>query len=384
MALAALERLPETTEEIRACCADLKVLGRKEFKLLLKWRLKVREIFGFPTKKTTTTPLSEEVAEVESMDEELRIQEELQKIKDKESAKKKKERRKENEKKQKEIVRMQMNMTAPMDIGMEQEGPRGPESMFRLKSIDQTEALRRISKGKMAMLTEVEARKDRDSGIGSSGETDDETDEEGDRLERELDSMYDQYRERKAEADAKYRAKKARKEHDDEEWEGVSASEKGDSDDDDDEELDEDSDEDSDAEERGDTGKPLIRDLDDAPQDTNGLSKRARGFFNQDIFQSIPGLLHVPEDEESEDEEMAEEGEEGPELSAEESDGLLPVQEQKKKGKEKTASKDEENGDDFEVVKQNEDDDWEETEKKKKDGRPGKWKLISGTSHAAS
>ncbi|KXX79040.1 AdoMet-dependent rRNA methyltransferase spb1 [Madurella mycetomatis] len=358
VALAALERLPETTAEIRACCADLKVLGRKEFKLLLKWRLKVREIFGFPTKKTTKTPLSEEVAEVESMDEELKIQEELQKIKDKESAKKKKERRKENEKKQKEIVRMQMNMTAPMDIGMEQEGPRGAESMFRLKSIDQTEALRRISKGKMAMLTEAEARKDRDSGIGSSGETDDETDEEGDRLERELDSMYDRYRERKAEADAKYRAKKARKEHDDEEWEGVSASEKGDSDDD--EELNEDSDEDSDAEERGDTGKPLIRDLDDAPQDTNGLSKRARGFFNQDIFQSIPGLLDVPEDEEGE----------GAELSAEESDGLPPVQEQKKKGKEKTASKDEESGDDFEVVKRNEDDDWEETEKKKKDGRP--------------
>ncbi|AEO62624.1 uncharacterized protein THITE_2107005 [Thermothielavioides terrestris NRRL 8126] len=352
VALAALDRLPETNDEIRACCADLKILGRKEFKMLLKWRLRVREIFGLPTKKTTKTPIAEEVAEVENMDEELKIQEELQRIKEKELSKKKRERRKENEKKRKEIVRMQMNMTAPMDIGMEQEGPRGEGAMFRLKAIDQTEALRRIAKGKMAMLTEAEARKDRDSGIGSSGETDDESDDDGDRLERELDNMYDQYKERKMAADAKYRAKKARQEHADEEWEGVSASEKGDSDDED-SALEEDSSDDSDAEERGDTSKPLIRDLDNTPQDGTGLSKRARGFFSQDVFQSIPGLLDVPEEEEEASE-----------------DEVPTIQEQKKKHKEKPASKDEEGSGDFEVVKRHEDDDWEETEKKTKDGRP--------------
>ncbi|KAL2023934.1 hypothetical protein VTK56DRAFT_711 [Thermocarpiscus australiensis] len=363
VALAALDKLPETTDEIRACCADLKVLGRKDFKLLLKWRLKVREIFGFPTKKATKAPVAEEVAEVEEMDEELKIQEELQRIKEKESAKKKKERRKENEKKHKEIVRMQMNMTAPMDIGMEQEGPK---EMFRLKSIDQTDALRRIAKGKMAMLTEAEARRDRDSGIGSSGETDNESDDDGDRLERELDNMYEQYKERKAAADAKYRAKKARQEHDDEEWEGVSASEKGDSEDD--EELEEDSSDSSDSEEQGDTGKPLLRDLDNTPENANGLSKRARGFFSQDVFKSIPGLLDEPE--------AAEEGQdrrEEAEVDAEEAseDDVPTIEEQKKKRKEKAAPKDGEDGDDdFEVVKRNDDDDWEETEKKTKDGRP--------------
>jgi AdoMet-dependent rRNA methyltransferase SPB1 len=365
VALAALDRLPETTEEIRHCCADLKVLGRKEFKLLLKWRLRVREIFGFPTKKTTKTPLAEEVAEVENMDEELRIQEELQRINDKESAKKKRERRKENERKQKEIVRMQMNMTAPMDIGMEQEGPRGEGAMFRLKAIDQTDALRRIAKGKMAKVTEAEPKKDRDSGIGSSGETDDESDEEADRLERELDNMYDQYRERKAAADAKYRAKKARQEHDDDEWEGVSGSEKEDSDDD---ALEEDSSDDSDAEERGDTSKPLIRDLDNTPQDGTGLSKRARGFFNQDIFQSIPGLLDVPEEGESGDEAMDVDAKE------ESEDDIPSIQEQKKMRKEKAARKEVDG--DFEVVKTNnesdDDDDWEEKEKKAKDGRPSR------------
>ncbi|KAK4103903.1 hypothetical protein N658DRAFT_564877 [Parathielavia hyrcaniae] len=375
VALAALDKLPETTDEIRHCCADLKVLGRKEFKLLLKWRLRVREIFGFPTKKTTKTPLAEEVAEVENMDEELRIQEELQRIKDKESHKKKRERRKENEKKQKDIVRMQMNMTTPMDIGMEQEGPRGEGAMFRLKTIDQTEALRRVAKGKMVKVAEAETKKDRDSGIGSSGETDDESDGEADRLERELDNMYDQYREKKAAADAKYRAKRARQEHGDDEWEGVSESEKEGSggDDDDDDMLEEDSSDDSDTEERGDTGKSLIRDLDSTAQDGAGLSKRARGFFNQDIFQTIPGLLDVPEEEEEGEEEGAEGEGEGEAMDVddkEESDDELPtIQEQKKMRKEKSARK--QASGDFEIVKDHDDDDdWEDKEKKAKDGRP--------------
>ena len=365
VALAALDRLPETTEEIRMCCADLKVLGRKEFKLLLKWRMRVREIFGFPSKKTAKASLAEEVAVVENMDEELQIQEELQRIKDKESSKKKKERRKENEKKQKGIVRMQMNMTAPMDIGMEQEGPHGEGAMFRLKAIDETAAMRRIAKGKMTKIAD-EARRDRDSGIGSSGETDDETDEEEDRLEQELDNLYDNYRERKAASDAKYRAKKARQEHGDDEWEGVSASEKEDNDED--EALEEDSSDDSDLEE-GDTSKPLLRDLDNTAQDGTGMSKRARGFFSQDIFQSIPGLLDVPDEEESADEAMDVDGAEDIEEEASD-DGIPTIEEQRKQRKEKkSASKSKAKGG-FEVVKQpEEEDDWEETEKKaKKDG----------------
>ena len=396
MALAALDRLPETTDEIRLCCADLKVLGRKEFKLLLKWRLRVREIFGFPTKKTAKTPLAEEVAVVENMDEELMIQEELQRIKDKESSKKKKERRKENEKRQKEIVRMQMNMTAPMDIGMEQEGPMGDGSMFRLKALDQTDAMRRIAKGKMTKVVEADTRRDRDSGIGSSGDTDEESDEDGDRLEQELDNLYDDYRERKAASDAKYRAKKARKEHGDDEWEGVSGSEKEDSDDDD--VLQEDSSDESDSEDGDDAGKSLLRDLDSTPNDESGLSKRARGFFNQDIFQSIPGLLDeleleeeegseddamdvdAEEDEEDDDEEEEDEKEEDDvvdeseeDASEESDDGIPTIEEQRKRRKEKSALKAKKDNGKFEVAREAEEDDWEETDKKaKKDGKPSK------------
>ncbi|ORY71858.1 AdoMet-dependent rRNA methyltransferase spb-1 [Pseudomassariella vexata] len=378
VALAALDKMPETTDEIRTCCADLKVLGRKEFKLLLRWRLKVREKFGFPTKKTTQdkekSALPEEtseVADVESMDEELKLQEELQAMKDRDSNKRKRERRRENEKKQKEIVRMQLHMVAPMDIGIEQTGPQGSDAMFALKPIDKKAAISKIAKGRMAVLSEAEAKKDRDSGIGSSGETDDESDEEEDRLERELDGMYNQYTERKAEADAKYRAKKARREHKDDDWEGVSADEQ--QSDEDDDKLEMDSSDDSDEEDMG-PSKPLVTDLDNTPEESGGLSKRAKSFFDQDIFKDIPGILDEPEEDAAEavGVEMGETSED---------EDIPPPKRQKaqskaaKKQKRAVETEDPSDSEDddrrpFEVVKRNDqDDDWEDKDKRKPDGR---------------
>ncbi|TAQ85096.1 hypothetical protein B7494_g6585 [Chlorociboria aeruginascens] len=296
VALAALDKLPETTKEIRDCCADLRVLGRKEFRNLLRWRLKVREKFGFVTKKTKDA--EEEVAEVEPMDDELKIQEELQALSEKESAKKKRDRRRENEKKQREIIRMQLHMTAPTDIGLEQVGPNGEGSMFGLKAIDKSGAVDKIAKGKMAILTEVDNRKDLDSGFGS-GETDDESDLEEDRLDREMDSMYESYQERKSDSDAKFRAKKARKEHEDGEWEGFSEDNKESEED----KLEEDSSDDSSDEETI-SKRPLLTDLEGADRNSGGLSRRAAQFFDQDIFKDIGGVVEE-EDEEAEDGEEA-------------------------------------------------------------------------------
>lgn len=388
VALAALNKLPETTDDIRRCCEDLKVLGKKEFKLLLKWRLKVREKFGFPTKKNKKEPeLAEETAEVEDMDEEMRIQEELQALKDKEGSRKKKERRKDNEQRQKDIVRMQLNMTAPMDIGMEERGPMGEDSMFQLKAVDKAGALGRISKGKMVKLSEHDARKDRDSGLGTSADSDDDSDEDGDRLERELDGMYDAYRERKAATDAKYRAKRSKKEHDDDEWEGVSGDEKAASDKE--SELDEDSDEDSGAEDDGVAGKQtLLTDLDKDAGDSSGLSKRARAFFNQDLFKDIEGLLDEPEEEETPEEVEVEEMDVDvvDEVSSEED---APAHVSKPKAPVAVDAY-EDKDDEIEVVKpskqkkakQDDDDesDWEEEERRERrerDNRPGRLPTIT-------
>ncbi|KAF7506786.1 AdoMet-dependent rRNA methyltransferase spb1 [Endocarpon pusillum] len=272
LALATLERLPETTEEIRTCCSDLKVLGRKEFRNLLKWRLKVRDKFGLSAKnKKQESEEGEEVAEVESMDEEMKIQEELQRLRDHESSKKKKERRKENERKQKELVRLQMHMTTPHDIGLEQEGPNGDGAMFNLKSADKAESITRVASGKMDVA-------DEESETSEDSESDLDSNEDGDRLDRELDTLYENYQQRKEDNDAKQRAKRARKQKEIDDFEGFSGSEAEDA-----------SDNDTDAE--------MVLPLRPATA-AEALSNRAAMFFDQDIFQDL-GIADVVRDDDS-------------------------------------------------------------------------------------
>ena len=378
VALAALEKLPETTEDIKNNAADLKVLGRKEFKTLLKWRLRVREIFGFASKKDEKP--DDEVAEVEPMDEELRIQEELQGLKEKESSKRKRERRRENERKRKEIVRMQMNMMAPMDIGMEQDGPMAEGSMFRLKSIDKEEALRRIARGNMATITKAEKQPEVDGGAEILEDDDDDEAEDG--LEQELDAMYDAYRGRRANADPKVRSKRAREEHDDE-WEGVSADEKGANDSE--SELEEESGDEGDEDVR----TKLLTDLDDDDEPTDSaLSKRARNFFNQDIFQGVLG--DAPEEEAPEVNGTTEKSKARTEKESSKKKAAEPAKKEVKEETKKEAKKasepepmdidhdsdESEEEVDFELEKRDDEDDWEEIDKKREDGKLGMFLFV--------
>jgi AdoMet-dependent rRNA methyltransferase SPB1 len=296
VAIATIDKLKETTKEVRNCCADLKVLGRADFKRLLRWRLKVREIFGFASKKKDEENKAKEakeaeegveVAEIEDMDDEMKIAEELEKMKEKDSKTKRKQRRIENERKQKEIVRMQMNMTTPYEIGLEQAGPQGEDSMFALKAVDKAGALSRIAKGKMATIVERE-RPD------ESSEEEQETDDEGDYLERDLDDMYGEYVEQRSARDAKYRAKRAKNEGDDGEWNGFSDDGKAESSDD---ELVQDEDSDWSDDEEG--PKALITDLDNEASTHKTLTKRAERFFDQDIFKGIDGLDDLEDDDDS-------------------------------------------------------------------------------------
>lgn len=287
LALAALDRLPETTEEIRLCCNDLRVLGRKEFKLLLRYRLKVRDMFGFSKKKIdaekAAAAAGEEVAEVEPMDEEMRIQEEMQRLRDMSDKRKKKEKRRENERKNKEVVRMQMNMTTPNEIGLEQHGLHGEDAVFNLKPVDRAGATGKIASGKMHSI--VAKEDDSESELDSDAESD----VAGDDLEGALDDMYLEYQEQRAERDAKYRAKKARKEHDD--FEGFSDREDNESSEEEDI-VQDDSDSSEDEAEDEDHVGPIVYDP-TREKAANGLSTRAERFFDNDMFAGI----EMPEDD---------------------------------------------------------------------------------------
>lgn len=279
IALAALDQLPETTVEIRQCCDDLKVLGRKEFRMLLRWRLKARERFGLVSKTTDQGYIIEETTEVTPMDEELRIQEDLQKLNDNQEVRKKKERRRANEKKQKEIVRMQMNMLPPTEIGLDQAGPNGEDSMFTRAAIDRAGAIERVSRGGMGTVLPKIPRSDSESQNESGTDSDD------DGLEGDLDALYQQYQQRKSESDAKFRAKKARAERDDGEWTGITESAVSSDDDVEVGRLSTVSSEPSEEESFGSipTGLSIKR-----PSSVSAsLTQRAALFFEQDVFKNI-------------------------------------------------------------------------------------------------
>lgn len=276
IALAALEKLPETTAEIKQCCLDMKVLGRKEFRMLLRWRAKAREKFGFASKERLGQEMDhEENVEIGSMDEDLQIQEELQRLSEHENSRKRREKRRENERKQKEIIRMQMHMMPPTEIGMEQKGPNGEDSMFALAAVDNAGAAEKIARGAMG----VQVQSYKQSNEASSQE--EESDEEEEGLDRELDVLYSEYQDRKSESDAKYRAKRSRKEHDDGDWEGFS-------------EAKESSDEDFQIDERSSVSSEEDEDdshLKELPHQVDEshlvLTKRASQFFKQDIFKDM-------------------------------------------------------------------------------------------------
>ena len=277
--LAILAKLPETTKEVKDCCQDLKVLGRKEFRLLLRWRLRAREALGLTLKKKPDNDPDEEVAEVAPMDEELRIQEEMQRINEKENSRRKRERRRENERKQKEVVRMQLHMITPKEIGLEQAGPNGEDSMFALAAVDRAGAIERVSKGQMAVeLAQLDEE---------LIDLEHESDMEEDRLDRDLDELYSQYQERKSASDAKHQAKKLRREHGDGDWEGFSdiiedASERF--------EAGSDDSWDEDVEGVGKT-RLMLKNSEKSMATSEGLTRRASTFFQQDIFKDIEDFV---------------------------------------------------------------------------------------------
>ena len=299
IALATLDKLPETTDEIRQCCMDLKVLGRKEFRMLLRWRMKARNVFGFASKKKSDEDVpAEEVAKLGPMDEELQVQKDLQRLHENKTSREKREKRRENERKQKEAVRLQMHMTTPTEIGLEQRGPNGKDSMFVLGPVDKAGAIEKVTRGKMALHLQDEKVSDNASYSGN------ESDEEEDELDEELEALYSQYQGQKSKLDAKYRAKKARKEDQDGDWEGCSDREKNSEVD---FERDQSSDDSSSAEgEEDQEPRRLIYPQNGFAQGEAGLTRRAALFFEQDVFKDIRDLdsekendsaVHVEDDE---------------------------------------------------------------------------------------
>ncbi|KAA1100444.1 AdoMet-dependent rRNA methyltransferase spb1 [Puccinia graminis f. sp. tritici] len=198
----AIYKLKATTAEIKTTLTDLKVLGKGDFKKILKWRTAVRELLGIDSKPVNQAP-SEAPVEVEPLDEEQIMKEELARIQTEKALENKRERRRLNEKRTRDVQRMQLQMTTPMDIGIENTDG----EVFGLQNVDSQD------------LSSDDDMEDIDGAEGSESplDTDPEEDEDEEELsedeaklqtlEEGLDLAYDEYQENQLRKDAKRKAR---------------------------------------------------------------------------------------------------------------------------------------------------------------------------------
>ncbi|KAG2366640.1 FtsJ-domain-containing protein [Suillus spraguei] len=211
-------QLDITTPEVQASCEDLKVLGKGDFKNLLRWRTALRQEIGLDVKAEDTQDITETVEITDEVDEEQQIRNELERLNVEAAARTKRERRRANEIKTKTIQRMQLQMTAPLDIGLEQIDASlgiGQEDMFDLTGTERQ--LR--NKGGIGIIRvdddtpedededDVVARDDEEDEVLDS---DEERDRKASRLEAEMDGLYDAYQEKLKERDSKFQARETR------------------------------------------------------------------------------------------------------------------------------------------------------------------------------
>uniref|UniRef100_A0A8C4IWH2 pre-rRNA processing protein FTSJ3 n=1 Tax=Dicentrarchus labrax TaxID=13489 RepID=A0A8C4IWH2_DICLA len=183
-----LESHPATSDEVKECCRDIKVLGRKELRLLLNWRSKLRKYLAKKLKTEAKQPDPEiklssdeeggnsdeepdkkKAAQQEEEDEEAEMETKLAELKAEEVAELKRKKRKLLKERRKQRERVELKMDLPgVSIA-----DTGDSSMFSLSTINKQKVLADISKGDMQA---ADALVEGDDDIHLSEEDDDEAD----------------------------------------------------------------------------------------------------------------------------------------------------------------------------------------------------------------
>ncbi|KAL6765538.1 FtsJ-like methyltransferase-domain-containing protein [Haematococcus lacustris] len=181
----AVRRSAATTLEVRALCGDLQVLGRTEFKSLLRWRLAVRKelksSFGLSggkdallgkagknvkaVKATAGQKDEDTEAGAEEADPEAALLAEMAAVRDAMEARQRREKKKSREAKRKARVR-----AAQLGLGQGALEDNGPEGLFSLAS-----ALKASDSAALNKVVEVSAPGDEDmERLGAPDSSDDE------------------------------------------------------------------------------------------------------------------------------------------------------------------------------------------------------------------
>tara|TARA_B110000977_G_scaffold194301_1_gene270662 strand:+ start:333 stop:2102 length:1770 start_codon:yes stop_codon:yes gene_type:complete len=220
-----LDNHPATTDEIRALCADLGVLGKVDFKNLLKWRLAIRKSRKLDGKRKAALrgglaltggeiDDSDSDDDVKDMDadtaddtnkstEDSKLMEEMEELQQSADARTRRDKKKKAKLRAKERMRTALGL-----VGQDEEGATGASEMdlFSLARIKSKGGLDAVQNQQAPGL---DAARDSDDDInefeerrGVRGKYDDSSDDDdaegggNTRLEAELDSMWREYKAR--------------------------------------------------------------------------------------------------------------------------------------------------------------------------------------------
>lgn len=161
-----LENHPATSSDIRECCRDIKVLGRKELRSLLSWRSKLRRHLakklkeqskpaeneielssGEEAEDESTASKAKNQQEEEDEDEDGELDRKLAEIKAEElsALKRKKKNLLKAQRRQRERVELKMDLPG---VSIADEGETG---MFSLRSIGKSDLLQTLARGDMSI-----------------------------------------------------------------------------------------------------------------------------------------------------------------------------------------------------------------------------------------
>lgn len=185
-----LAQHPATTEDIRVCCQDIKVLGRKELRSLLNWRTKLRRYMAKKLKeqaKALDISLSSgeeeedgnEEATASTMkqpsqeeEEEEQLNQTLAEMKAQEVAELKRKKKKLLREQRKQRERVELKMDLP-GVSIADEGETG---MFSLKTIQGHKLFEKVTQGDMSAADTFLSDLPRDDIYVSDAEDDDDDD----------------------------------------------------------------------------------------------------------------------------------------------------------------------------------------------------------------
>ena len=290
------------TADLDELIKDLKVLGKKDFQHLIRWRDQVRVVLGLVVKK------SEEVVEEEPGSDEEDIETRIERAQLEQSKLLKKKKKKQRERRLKLTQRLMMGMDTPFDVGLEasQAGLEGlPEFDFGDENPDSIVAAAAAPNGEFSknqeMYSSDEDHSEMEQDLKDDDEEDDDVYMDSDeelinkihRLDTHIDSMYQEYERQKLERNPTLKARKVKESSAAfEEWYGLESdrqsgittttdqapTEKT--------EFDSSSGDDSSDSENQVEETTLSDDGLDAPTETM-LSKKARMFFDNPLFESL-------------------------------------------------------------------------------------------------